>query len=130
MPAHSRRKGLRIEQEVVNLLKGAGLDAERVPLSGQSGGSFSGDVRVRLRGEDFVAEVKCRATGFRQIYGWLKAAELLVIRADREAALVVVPLDTFTRLLGHPSPALDDVADRTIAQRNPDPAPDPAATQS
>ena len=40
----SKRKGDRIEREIVNLLKEAGIHAERVPLPGAVGGSFSGDI--------------------------------------------------------------------------------------
>ena len=42
----SRDKGLRVEREIVNALRELGVDAERVPLSGSAGGSFSGDFNI------------------------------------------------------------------------------------
>jgi Holliday junction resolvase len=41
----SRDKGNRIEREMVHRHLDNGIFAERVPLSGSAGGSFSGDLR-------------------------------------------------------------------------------------
>ena len=70
----------------------AGFAAERVPLSGATGGRFGGDVSVPLLGADRRVEVKIRADGFRELYNWLTGADLLVVRADRCEPLVVIPL--------------------------------------
>ena len=43
-------------------------------------------------GRDLVAEVKCRARGFSQLYDWLSARDLLIVRADRKEPLVILPL--------------------------------------
>jgi hypothetical protein len=66
--------------------------AERVPLSGSAGGSYSGDLTVPILGRDLVVEAKARAKGFSQIYSWLQGRDALVIRADRRDALVILPL--------------------------------------
>src|SRR5215469_18755358 len=66
--------------------------AERIPLSGAAGGSFTGDVSVPLLGVDRKAEVKCRARGFQQLYKWLGGNDLLFVKQDRAEVLVVVPL--------------------------------------
>jgi hypothetical protein len=76
----------------VRLFQDAGLGAERVPLSGSAGGSFSGDLSVPLLGRDLCVECKARANGFRELYTWLDGRDALVIRADRREALVVVRL--------------------------------------
>lgn len=57
MGAASRRKGGRIERELVRLHAETGVHAERVPLSGAAGGSFGGDIRVDGVG---TREVKAR----------------------------------------------------------------------
>lgn len=90
MSAHSRRKGARIEREVVQLLRGAGIPAERVPLSGAAGGSFTGDVVIAHR---WRAEVKARGAGagFKVLERWLGEADLLVLRRDRAEPMVVLP---------------------------------------
>ena len=57
--AASRRKGSRIEREIVNRHREIGIHAERVPLSDADKGSFAGDVIVA----EMVAEVKARSGG-------------------------------------------------------------------
>lgn len=88
----SRDKGNRAERAIVKFLQDRGFAAERVPLSGSAGGSYLGDVTIPVLNVDRVAEVKCRANGFRELYRWLEARDLLIIRADRSEPLVVLPL--------------------------------------
>jgi hypothetical protein len=88
----SRQKGDRAERVIVRYLQERGHDTERIPLSGSAGGSFRGDVRVRVVGRELIAEVKCRANGFRELYSWLLDRDCLVVRADRSAPLLVLPL--------------------------------------
>jgi hypothetical protein len=90
--ARHRRKGDRIERELVAYLKHRGFAAERVPLSGSAGGSFIGDITIQLLGRDFTVEVKVRGNGFRRLYGWLADRDLLIVRADRREPLVILPL--------------------------------------
>ena len=88
----SRQKGNRVERAIVHALQEAGFAAERVPLSGAAGVSYLGDVSVPLLGLDRTVEVKARAHGFQQLYAWLEARDLLIVRADRREPLVVLPL--------------------------------------
>jgi Holliday junction resolvase len=88
----SRDKGARGERHLVNFLQENGFAAERVPLSGASGGRFKGDVSVPINGADRRLEVKCRADGFRELYGWLDNNYGLVVKADRKETLVVLRL--------------------------------------
>jgi Holliday junction resolvase len=87
----SRQKGNRTERALVRALQDAGFAAERVPLSGAARGRFGGDVSVPLLGIDRRVEVKCRGTGFRQLYAWLDGADFLIVRSDRSEPLVVIP---------------------------------------
>jgi Holliday junction resolvase len=87
-----RRKGDRTERAIVRFLQDRGFAAERVPLSGAAGGSYLGDITVPVLNVDRVVEVKCRADGFRELYKWLEARDLLIVRADRKEPLVVLPL--------------------------------------
>lgn len=88
----SRDKGNRLERAVVRLLQDHGLGAERIPLSGSAGGSYSGDLTVPILGRDLVVEAKARANGFSRLYSWLEGRDALIIKADRRDALVVLPL--------------------------------------
>lgn len=88
----SRDKGNRAERAITKFLQERGFAAERVPLSGSAGGSYVGDITIPLLGADRCAEVKCRAKGFRELYGWLEGRDLLIVRADRSEPLVVLSL--------------------------------------
>ena len=92
MGKRSRDKGGRTERHVVRFLQEHGFSAERVPLSGAAHGRFGGDVSIPLLNVDRRVEVKCRGGGFRQIYGWLDGADMLIVKSDRRELLVVLPL--------------------------------------
>jgi hypothetical protein len=96
----SRDRGARVERAVVNALKAEGFPAVRVPLSGAAGGRFGGDIIVPVRGRDLCGEVKARAGGFRQLYGWLEGCDLLVLKADTQPPLVVLRLDLAVVIMG------------------------------
>lgn len=104
----SRAKGLRIEREIVQRHKDMGVRAERVPLSGAAGGSFTGDIIVVPEQERFrsdrhplIAEVKSRknGAGFATLEGWLASNDVLFLRRDRAEPLVVLPWSTWERLV-------------------------------
>lgn len=89
----SRQKGNRTERALVKYLQGQGFGSERQPGSGSYGGRHAHDVLLPLLGVDRRIEVKCRADGFRELYGWLdRGPDFLVVKADRKEPLVVVPL--------------------------------------
>jgi hypothetical protein len=94
-----------LSRAIVRLLQDAGIGAERVPLSGSVGGSYSGDISVPCLGRDLVVEAKSRARGFKELYRWLVNRDALVLRADRCDALVVLPLrlaaDILLKAEGH-----------------------------
>ena len=102
----SRLKGSEGEREVVQLHRAMGIDAERVPLSDamayQENGE-DGDVHVQGRGEAPLAcQVKRQATdaGWKTLLGQLGDASMLFFRQDRGGWFVLMPLDTYKRLLG------------------------------
>jgi Holliday junction resolvase len=88
----SRQKGDRAERALVKFLQQHGFAAERIPLSGAAGGRFTGDLSLPLLGVDRCVEVKVRANGFRELYGWLVGRDVLVVKQDRAEPLVVIPL--------------------------------------
>ncbi len=93
MGKFSRDKGARFEIQIVHLMQEAGFAAEKVPLSGAAGGSFSGDISMPLLGVDVRIECKKRARGFTQIYDWIESNYGLVVAADRKPPLIVNRLD-------------------------------------
>jgi len=100
MGKSQRDKGARYEREIVNLFQEWGVAAERVPLSGASGGRYAGDVSVPVLGADVVFELKKRGNGFKQLYKWLGDDNYgLIVAADRQPSLVCVPIYRFIKLL-------------------------------
>ena len=106
MSRASRDKGARVERNVVNLHRGLGVRAERVPLSGamQFRNTASTDVDVYVFGPDdppFVTEVKARASGegFVTLERWLGEADSLFLVRDRATPLVVLPWARWQQIL-------------------------------
>ena len=103
--AQHRRKGDRLERELVARHKALGIHAERYPLSGAS--RFRGrghDVDVYLFDRDaapIVVEVKARKSGggFVQLEKWLAEYDALFLRRDHSDPLVVLPWRVWARLL-------------------------------
>ncbi len=94
----SRQKGGRFERAAVALFQDHGIAAERVPLSGAAGGSFTGDLSVPILGADRKIEAKIRAGGFKRIYSWLAGNYAVVYRRDRDEPLITLRLADFAEL--------------------------------
>lgn len=100
----SRDKGNRRERELVLRHLKIHVNAERVPLSGAAGGSFSGDIDVYAFGPEaapLMTEAKARKNGegFATIERWLGENDTLFLVKDREEPLVVMPWRTWEKLL-------------------------------
>jgi len=98
MSKMQRDKGNRFERAIVNAFKANNIEAKRVPLSGAT--NFAkGDVLAEGKGKTYQLELKARQNGFKQLYGWIDGNDALVIKADRQEALVVLPLSEFINLI-------------------------------
>jgi len=101
----ARSKGNRIEREIKQLHLDAEVPCERVPLSGGAGGSFVGDLLIGPHATPgaryFRGEVKARAggQGFATLERWLGSNDLLFLRRDRTAPLIVLPWDIYLELV-------------------------------
>jgi Holliday junction resolvase len=91
-------KGNRFKRTAVNIFKAFDIPAQRVPLSGATEYA-KGDIEITLHDKIYRIECKARAAGFKQIYAWLNGNDLLVIKADRSPALVVIGLEEFCQLV-------------------------------
>lgn len=96
----SRQKGDRFERECVHALLEGGIFAERVPLSGSAGGSFSADIEVAVAGSKRKFECKMRKRAWADLYAWLDGNYGLFIRCNQKPTLVILPLETFIELHG------------------------------
>jgi Holliday junction resolvase len=103
--ARHRRKGDRIEREIVEAHRAVGVHAERYPLSGASRFRGSGhDMDIYAFGREaapLVAECKARGSGggFVQLERWLGEYDLLFLRRNNADALVLLPWRVWRRLL-------------------------------
>lgn len=116
MGRKSRDKGYRAEREMVQLHRNLGVAAVRVPLSGAVGDEFGGDMKIpvclcrdtrhkaslNMADAVLVSEIKARknGAGFKTLEGWLGDADVLFLRRDRAEPLVVLPWQTWARLIG------------------------------
>ena len=89
MGRSQRRKGLDAEREFARLIGG-----RRVPLSGAQEG-YRGDVV----GMGLTWQVKRKADDWRTLYAELEDHDALAVRADRRGWLVILPLETFQRMV-------------------------------
>jgi Holliday junction resolvase len=78
-----KAKGSRFERAIVRQHQDHGFGAERVPLSGAAGGSYSGDLTVPILGRDLVVEAKARANGCARLYSWLEDRDILILNNYR-----------------------------------------------
>jgi hypothetical protein len=103
--ARHRRKGNRIERELVDRHRALGVHAERYPLSGASRFRGSGhDVDCYVFGTDeapLVCEVKGRKSGagFTTLERWLGDFDILALRRNNADPLIVLPWRVWAALL-------------------------------
>jgi Holliday junction resolvase len=103
--AKHRRKGDRLEREIVERHNAIGIKAERYPLSGAS--RFRGsshDVDIYALGNEaapMVTEVKGRknGAGFVTLEKWLGEYDGLFLRRNNADPLVLLPWRIWERLL-------------------------------
>ena len=74
----SRDKGARTERAVAKL-----IGARKVSRAWVSGH----DLKLALGDRVLAIEVKCRAAGFGQLYGWLDGSDVLILKADYQEPL-------------------------------------------
>jgi Holliday junction resolvase len=99
----SRQRGKAFEYRIRDWFRRAGLQAERVPVSG-SARALKGDVVVEVGGRQFSVECKRRTGGLRQLTTWMDKARkqgsfAVVVGVGRRKPLVVLELDKFLELL-------------------------------
>jgi Holliday junction resolvase len=103
--ARHRRKGDRIERDIVAQHIGIGIKAERYPLSGASRFRGSGhDIDIYPFGTDeapLVCEVKARqnGAGFVTLEKWLGNYDALFLRRNNADPLVLLPWRLWARVL-------------------------------
>jgi|TARA_R100001530_G_scaffold105023_1_gene73221 Holliday junction resolvase len=96
----NKRKGTRVEREMVKKLESEGIPAWRVPMSGALGGSLNSDIKVGPD-KEFDVEVKARkgGGGFAVIEKWLGSNHLLFLKRNHAEPMVVMEWTMFLGLM-------------------------------
>ena len=101
----NRKKGDRIERELASMLRDAGLPgARRIPLSGALAyvdPALAGDVRsgILLNNRELTFEAKARKNAWGQMRRWATNADLVYLRSDGEAPLILMQWRMFLEFL-------------------------------
>jgi hypothetical protein len=100
LSSKAKRKGTRVENEIVKLFQAEGFNARRQPLSGAIQ-AFPHDVQVSDLFEGTNIEVKARKNGegFAQLDKWKGSADLLVLKRDFSSPMVYLDWDLFKEFL-------------------------------
>jgi len=111
MASKSKLKGTYHEKWFVKWLADQGIEAKRQPLSGSLGGEFTGDLKLKLKGKDLIAEIKYRTTNrFPSPFTVLENRDLAFYKRRTGSPQIVVVMsgDMFTTLMenndGNPKP--------------------------
>ena len=94
----SKRKGYRVENELVKYLVKKGIDAKRQPLSGALS-DFPHDIQIN--NPRLIVEVKARksGSGFKTILNWMGKADVLVMKQDYDEPIVAMTMGVFIDLV-------------------------------
>jgi Holliday junction resolvase len=104
--AGHRRKGDRVERDLVDRHKAISVHAERYPLSGASRFRGSGhDIDIYAFGKakpPLAVEVKARAkgAGFATLEKWLGTYDALFLRRKSADPLILLPWRVWARIIG------------------------------
>tara|TARA_R100000808_G_scaffold7223_2_gene21344 strand:- start:4406 stop:4705 length:300 start_codon:yes stop_codon:yes gene_type:complete len=82
-------------------LNDAGIPAERVPLSGAAGGSYTGDIVIEPMGDAIRVEVKARkdGAGFKVLEEWKGNNDLLILKRNYHDPMVVLDWKLFLDIM-------------------------------
>jgi len=96
----AKRKGTRVENEIVKLFQAEGFNARRQPLSGAIQ-DFPHDVQISDLFDGTNIEVKARKNGegFAQLDKWKGSADLLILKKDFSNPMVYLDWNLFKEFL-------------------------------
>jgi len=100
LSSKAKRKGTRVENEIVKLFQAEGFKARRQPLSGAIQ-DFPHDVQVSDLFNGINIEVKARKSGegFTQLDKWKGSADLLILKKDFSNPMVYLDWNLFKEFL-------------------------------
>ena len=100
MSSKAKRKGTRVENEIVKLFQAEGFNARRQPLSGAIQ-DFPHDVQVSdlFNGTNIEVKARKNGEGFTQLDKWKGSADLLILKKDFSNPMVYLDWNLFKEFL-------------------------------
>ena len=100
MSSKAKRKGTRVENEIVKLFQAEGFNARRQPLSGAIQ-DFPHDVQVSdlFNGTNIEVKARKNGEGFAQLDKWKGSADLLILKKDFSNPMVYLDWNLFKEFL-------------------------------
>ena len=102
MANRNKNKGTYHEKWFVNWLKEQGIKAKRQPLSGSLGGEYSGDIKLTIKDQEMVGEVKYRdKSGFPNPFTVLEGRDIAFYKRRRGTpqTLVIMSGEQFQTIM-------------------------------
>ena len=102
MANRNKTKGTYHEKWFVKWLTEIGIKAKRQPLSGSLGGEYSGDLKIEIKGNELVAEVKYRdVSNFPSPFKVLEGRDIAFYKRRRGTpqTLVIMSGEIFQQLM-------------------------------
>ena len=102
MANRNKNKGTYHEKWFVNWLEKAGIKAKRQPLSGSLGGEYSGDIKLTIKDQELVGEVKYRdKSGFPNPFTVLEGRDIAFYKRRRGTpqTLVIMSGEQFQTIM-------------------------------
>ena len=98
----NKKRGYQVEKWLEEKHNDFGIPCERVPLSGSIGGKYSGDLCIpSVANSVFRCESKARkgGTGFQTIERWMGDNDVLFLKRNHQAPLVVVSMELYLKMM-------------------------------
>lgn len=102
MANRNKTKGTYHEKWFVKWLTEIGIKAKRQPLSGSLGGEYSGDIKLEIKGQELVGEVKYRdVSNFPSPFKVLEGRDIAFYKRRRGTpqTLVIMSGEIFQQLM-------------------------------
>lgn len=102
MPSKSKIKGNYHENWFVKLFTSWNLPVKKVPLSGSLGGEHTGDIKLVIKGVEYVVEIKYRAVdGFPNVFKVLEGKDIAMYKRKTGDPrwVVIIPDKIFKEII-------------------------------
>ena len=98
MGKFSKRKGYRIENQLVNKIKSYGIECRRQPMSGAIP-DFPFDIQIQEPRMSIEVKARANGEGFKTLEKWKGSADLLCLHRNNADTMVLLNFNLFLDIL-------------------------------